>query len=34
VAEARARIPTLKNARTFEVEAVPAQQPAGRAASA
>jgi predicted amidohydrolase len=34
VADARARIPTLKNARTFEVEAVPAQQPAGRAASA
>jgi deaminated glutathione amidase len=34
VADARARIPTLKNARTFEVEAVPAPRPAGRAASA
>jgi predicted amidohydrolase len=34
VADARARIPTLKNARAFEVEAVPAPRPAGRAASA
>jgi predicted amidohydrolase len=34
VADARARIPTLKNARAFEVEAVPALQPAGRAATA
>jgi deaminated glutathione amidase len=34
VADARARIPTLKNARPFKVEAVPMQQPASRAASA
>jgi deaminated glutathione amidase len=34
VTEARGRIPTLKNARPFRVEAVPAPAPAARAASA
>jgi predicted amidohydrolase len=34
VAEARGRIPTLKNARNFRVEAVPAPKPVGKAASA
>jgi predicted amidohydrolase len=34
VAEARGRIPTLKNARSFRVEAVPAPKPVGKAASA
>jgi predicted amidohydrolase len=34
VTEARGRIPTLKNARPFRVEAVPAPAPAARAESA
>jgi predicted amidohydrolase len=34
VDDARGRIPTLKNARPFTVEAVPAPKPAGRAATA
>lgn len=34
VDDARGRIPTLKNARPFTVEAVPAPEPAGRAATA
>jgi predicted amidohydrolase len=34
VTEARGRIPTLKNARPFRVEAVPTSVPAGRAATA
>jgi deaminated glutathione amidase len=34
VSDARGRIPTLKNARPFKVETVPAPQPAGRAATA
>jgi predicted amidohydrolase len=34
VAEARGRIPTLKNARSFTVETVPAQKPLRRAANA